>query len=380
MSLDPARLAALAARHGPIARVVVASVQGSAPREPGAAVLVWAEDQSGTIGGGALEYRAVSEARAALPRRPAPSAPRTASDGITLGVDTSRGAEGLPAAALSPDLPDPEAPLASDRALRIPLGPALGQCCGGAVTLLTEYWDEERIAVLTGEVYARPLPNPAPPSSTSPSADAPSDETSAAPKDPPIPAKVARRLEAIRNGSRPATTELLQGWLIEPLARAGAPLWIWGAGHVGRALVDVLAPLPQFQITWADTGPERFPPTLPLGVSARSNPDLPSLARLAPPEALHLILTYSHEIDLALCHTLLGHGFGWAGLIGSDTKWARFRSRLAQLGHDPTAIDAISCPIGRKSYGKHPQAIAIGVAADLLSRQMTSLCMKDATG
>ena len=75
------------------------------------------------------------------------------------------------------------------------------------------------------------------------------------------------------------------------------------------------------------------------------------------------MLTYSHALDLELCHRLLTHGFARAGLIGSATKWARFRARLAALGHPPYAIARIDCPIGNPALGKHPQAIAIGVAA-----------------
>ncbi|MGA1209563.1 MAG: XdhC family protein, partial [Gemmobacter sp.] len=71
---------------------------------------------------------------------------------------------------------------------------------------------------------------------------------------------------------------------------------------------------------------------------------------------------------LALCHGLIGRGFGFAGLIGSATKWARFRARLGALGHAPEAIARISCPIGDPALGKHPQAIAIGVAAELIGR------------
>ena len=81
------------------------------------------------------------------------------------------------------------------------------------------------------------------------------------------------------------------------------------------------------------------------------------------------MLTYSHALDLDLCHRLLAHGFARAGVIGSATKWARFRSRLAALGHAPDAIARIDCPIGDPSLGKHPQAIAIGVAQAVLSRK-----------
>ena len=82
--------------------------------------------------------------------------------------------------------------------------------------------------------------------------------------------------------------------------------------------------------------------------------------------AEHLVLTYSHALDLELCHRILGHGFARLGLIGSATKAARFRARLHDLGHLPVEIQRIACPIGDTSLGKHPQAIALGVATELL--------------
>ena len=88
----------------------------------------------------------------------------------------------------------------------------------------------------------------------------------------------------------------------------------------------------------------------------------------APQNAHHLILTYSHALDLALCNALLGRGFAFAGLIGSATKWARFKNRLSAMGHGPVAINRITCPIGDPALGKHPQMIAIGVAAALLKQ------------
>jgi xanthine dehydrogenase accessory factor len=105
-------------------------------------------------------------------------------------------------------------------------------------------------------------------------------------------------------------------------------------------------------------------------------PDPGLAVALAPKDAEHLILTYSHALDLDLCHRLLTHGFSACGLIGSATKWARFRSRLAALGHSAPAIDRIDCPIGNPSLGKHPQAIAIGVASAFLSRRPDALLME----
>jgi xanthine dehydrogenase accessory factor len=132
-------------------------------------------------------------------------------------------------------------------------------------------------------------------------------------------------------------------------------------------LVDVLAPLPDFTITWVDTAPDRFPDDPKVTIVPAANPG--DLVRHAPADARHLILTFSHALDLDLCHRLLGHGFASLGLIGSKSKAARFRTRLGQLGHTSAEIQRIQCPIGDPAFGKHPQAIAISTAAALLSRQ-----------
>lgn len=298
MSFDVAALGRLIAAHGPVVRVVIAEVQGSSPRGPGTAMVVWADGQEGTIGGGALEWEAAARARALL-------------------------AEGR------------------ERAVeRMPLGPSLGQCCGGAVLLLMERW--ERVQGL-GEVIARPLRGAG-----------------------EMPLAVKRMIATARAQGRLPVPGVVAGWMVEPVARPARALWVWGAGHVGRAVVQVMAPLPEFAITWVDTDAARFPERVPEGVAARIAPDPGDLVAEAPAGADHLILTYSHALDLDLCHRLLGHGFRSAGLIGSATKWARFRSRLAALGHADGQIDRIACPIGDPALGKHPQAIALGVAAALL--------------
>lgn len=304
MSFDREGLASLIAVHGAVARVVVAETAGSAPREAGASMAVWAGGQSGTIGGGALEFEAAARARAML---------------ATGGAD---------------------------RLDRLALGPALNQCCGGAVRLLSETWDKTRLAQVSGTIVARPLPGTR----------------------GEMPLAVQRILARARGeGVRPAA-RIVQGWYVEPVAVPVRDIWIWGAGHVGRALVAVLAPLPGLRLTWADTDAARFP-AVPEGVVQRIAPDPVSLVDEAPRAAEHLVLTFSHALDLELCHRLLGHGFASLGLIGSATKWARFRSRLRALGHPDARISRIRCPIGRPEFGKHPQAIAVGVAADLLKNK-----------
>jgi xanthine dehydrogenase accessory factor len=158
----------------------------------------------------------------------------------------------------------------------------------------------------------------------------------------------------------------MAGWLVEPVAEAERQIWVWGAGHVGRALVSVLAPLPGIAVTWVDVAAERFPEGVPEGVTAVPASDPALLADHAPLGAEHLVLTFSHALDLELCHRLLLRGFRSCGLIGSATKWGRFRSRLKALGHEAQAVGRIRCPIGDPGLGKHPQAIAVGVVAELL--------------
>ncbi len=333
--------------HGRVARVVIAAFEGSSPREVGASMLVWETGQSGTIGGGALEFEAVARARLALAGSPpTPSLPHAG--GGRHGVSGAAAVDGR-------DTPPP--PLVGEgwggwapaKVDRVSLGPALGQCCGGAVTLWTEVF--EAVPVPEAGVIAR-----------GPGA---------------MPLAVKRVLAAARGqGVRPAAG-LVAGWLVEPVAGATRQVWVWGAGHVGRALVSVLAPLPGVAVTWVDVSAERFPDVVPAGVRVLPVAKPEVAVGLASREAEHLVVTYSHALDLELCHRLLGHGFRSAGLIGSATKWARFRARLAALGHSREAILTIRCPIGDPALGKHPQAIAVGVAAEFLAARGVSVGRRD---
>ncbi len=286
-----------ALQFGRVARVVIAGFDGHSPREVGAAMLVWGAGQSGTIGGGALEFQAVARARAML---------------VAGGSRWDREA----------------------------LGPSLGQCCGGVVTLLTEVYD----AVPEGPVVAR----------------GPGE----------MPLAVSRMLAAARGQGVMPAVGMVQGWMVEPVAVPLRQVWVWGAGHVGRALVSVFTPLPGLAITWVDFAVERFPEVS--GIRVLPVPEPERAVALAPLDAEHLIVTFSHALDLELCHRLLGHGFSRCGLIGSATKWARFRARLAALGHGTAEIGRIECPIGDPSLGKHPQEIAIGVAAGMLRPPVVS--------
>lgn len=313
MSIRPDIIEA-ALRRGPFVRVLVAEVKGSAPREAGAAMFVWPDGTTqGTIGGGRLEYEAIATARL----------------------------------------------VTTPRLSRVALGPHLGQCCGGAVTLA---YEPITSPLPEGRWFARPITG--------------AITVTGAPE---MPLALRRALAHARDrGETPRL--LLDGWLIEEIAPPATELWIWGAGHVGRALVSVLSPLPDIRIRWADTGFERFPAPLPEGIESLIAENPADLVTLAPKDAHHLILTFSHALDFELCHRLLSHGFAACGLIGSATKWARFRSRLGILGHSDAQISRIACPIGDPTLGKAPQAIAISVAAGLLKDLRDTRAGMAATG
>ena len=244
--------------------VEVTATRGSAPRDAGTAMKVTPDAIAGTIGGGALEHQAIAHARQML-------------------------AEGR-----------------CEDSQTLPLGPGLGQCCGGAVSL--RYTTAPRPLDA-----ATPLPLP----------DVQSD----------------------------------------------VPLWLWGAGHVGRAVVAACPPR-AFDLTWIDSARDRFPDQILPHVTVTPAADMPRLAAHAPREAHHLIFTYSHDIDLALCAALLNRGAASVGLIGSDTKKSRFSRRLRDMGLDPSGI---TCPIGDKSLGKLPAQIAHGALIALIARTQTKV-------
>ena len=169
-------------------------------------------------------------------------------------------------------------------------------------------------------------------------------------------------LERFTRGDRP---------LLEEAARSTQPtttrLWLYGAGHVGQALVRVLADLP-FQVTLIDERAELLPEDVPANVrtwhAARPVESLHS----ASPGLRYLVMTHDHALDYALCKAILDRNdFAWLGLIGSKSKGARFRSRLAREGVPAERIARLTCPIGVDGVdSKWPAAIAVAVAAQLL--------------
>jgi len=243
----------------PVMLVSVESIVGSTPREAGAKMLVTAERQYGTIGGGNLEYQAC----------------RIARNQLELG-----GRGGLE---------------------RFPLGAGLGQCCGGLVNLMFERLDEH------GD------------------------------------------------------------WRRAAIDERRVALYLFGAGHVGRALVRALEGLP-FDIHWIDTRDGMLPAAPPAGVDAICTDTPEAEVDAAPPGSCFVVMTHDHALDQCLCEQILKRDdFAYFGLIGSAAKRRNFETRMRRRGVDASRFARMTCPIGIAGIGsKQPAQIAISVAAEIL--------------
>jgi xanthine dehydrogenase accessory factor len=260
--------------HQPGVFVTIDSFEGSSPREVGAWMLVLADAVYGTVGGGNLELQAMAYARELL------------------------GAQDMQRV---------------DELRRYPLGPSLGQCCGGVVQL----------------------------------------------KFICIPADDAIKIEAAR---------ALFHWA---RGRNSLQIALFGGGHVGKALVKVLGMLP-CDIHWIDSRDEIFPAQLPDNVQCEHSAPVHVAVNDIAAGSHVLIMSFSHAEDLdvvAQCLTRLRdkNDLPFIGLIGSKSKWATFRHRLEDRGFTAAEIARVTCPIGMDGIaGKEPEVIAVSVAAQLL--------------
>lgn len=244
--------------------VTVESTRGSAPREVGAWMAVFDSGTLGTVGGGHLEWDAMSRARHWL-------------------------------------LQGTGEPL-----VRYALGPALGQCCGGEAVL-----QFERVSAADVE-----------------------------------------RLRAT-------------------LARPGTPVALFGGGHVGRAVVQVLLNLP-VDLTWIDSRDEIFPPELAIQTRCEHSDPVQAAVKDLAPGSRVLIMSFSHSEDIDVVAACLARqreraDLPYVGLIGSKTKWASFRQRLEAQGFSESELAHVTCPIGVPGIAdKRPEVIAVAVAAQIL--------------
>ncbi|MDB2324091.1 xanthine dehydrogenase accessory protein XdhC [Alphaproteobacteria bacterium] len=297
-------------KTGPVVRASVINRKGSAPRDVGAMMLIDQRDIWQTIGGGTLEFDVMRQARQMI-------------------NDTPQKWQ--------------------RRVIKAALGPDMGQCCGGFVEILLEvFGDFERdtlsqLAALAVEnerlvMLAHPLV--------------------AGPELSKISSAEAGLVEAGFNSDKTL--------FIAPISTVTRVVFLYGAGHIGRALVGHLAAL-ELDVHWIDIGPTRFPMQIPSGVRRVIASDPALIAGHAPPDAIHLVITHNHALDEAICYSVLKNDhFARLGLIGSATKRARFQSRLTKAGITPDKIKRLACPIGLPEIaGKQPVRIALSIAAEV---------------
>lgn len=195
---------------------------------------------------------------------------------------------------------------AGEAARQVALGPSLGQCCGGGVRL---------------------------------------------------------RFERVAAADIPALEQRLTPRL--------APVAVFGAGHVGKALVNALAPLP-FAVTWIDSRDGIFPAQVPEQVVCEHSDPLHGEVPQLEPGSRVLTMSFSHAEDLEVVAACLRRlrerdDLPFVGVIGSKSKWATFRHRLAERGFSPDELARVTCPIGLPGItGKEPAVIAASVAAQIL--------------
>ena len=234
----------------PAMMITVVDEQGSTPRNAGAKMLVTADDQHDTIGGGHLEYKAIKIARELLKEK-----------------------------------------IGQPRLERFSLGASLGQCCGGATTLL-----------------------------------------------------------------------------FEPLGTQTTQIALFGAGHVGQALVNILATLP-CRVRWIDERDEQFPAQVPDNVDKVVNEFPVDEVAEMPADSYFIVMTHNHQLDQELTEAILERDdFAYYGLIGSMTKRKKFEHRLKAKGFNDAQLDKMVCPMGIEAVkGKLPAEIAVSVAGEVIS-------------
>lgn len=243
-------LSKLEADSTPAVIITVVEERGSTPRNAGAKMLVSEAQRFDTIGGGHLEYKAIKIARQILAEKQT-----------------------------------------QPRLERFSLGASLGQCCGGATTLL-----------------------------------------------------------------------------FEPMATSTVQITLFGAGHVGKALIPVLASLP-CKIRWIDAREEEFPELIPDGVEKVVNEFPVDEVENQPADSYFIVMTHNHQLDQELTEAILTRNdFKYFGLIGSNTKRNKFIHRLQAKGFSSEQIDRMTCPMGIPEIkGKLPAEIAVSVAGEVIA-------------
>ena len=260
----------------------------------------------GTIGGGALEFAALEAANETLRRGRGPAARRS-----------------------------------------LALGPELGQCCGGRVEWRVETFDRRDLDDLL------------------PLAIAERSASATLSARLGLDGRIQRTLGS--SASERKLARLADDSWTEPIGVLARPVYLFGAGHVGRALALALAPLP-FAVRWIDPRLDSFPAHAPANVTLIHAPEPTAELASATDRALVVVMTHSHALDLEIvAEALRAERFGYVGLIGSATKRGRFLSQMRAAGLTEVHLGRLVCPIGVPGLElKDPAVIAASTAAQLL--------------
>jgi len=318
-------LADISAAGEPAVLVTVAGIRGSAPREIGAKMIVTATETIGTIGGGQLEYQ------------------------------STRVAVGM--------LEEEQLALRS-----FPLGSSMGQCCGGVVEILFEPVQSSMPAWLRDLVALHGQREPAV-IATRISRSAPQKFVVTADgvygsDDNDVDARLLATAREVLADKGSACRNVQEFY--EPVVAPDLDIAVFGAGHVGTAVVDALSVL-DCNIRWVDSRRNIFR-QVPPNVRAVETAEPALEVAAMPPGSFYLVMTHSHALDFDICDRILRRNDArYCGLIGSVSKRRRFEKRFRQQGMPEDLLGGLVCPIGVEGIsGKKPREIAVSVAAEVL--------------
>ena len=169
--------------------------------------------------------------------------------------------------------------------------------------------------------------------------------------------------------------------LFEPMGQPQAHIAVFGAGHVGRALVPLLASLP-CKVRWIDSRESEFPAQIPAGVEKVVNDDVVDEVENMPAGSYFIVMTHNHQLDLELTAAILERNdFTYYGLIGSKSKRAKFEHRLRDRGFQPERVQRMRCPMGiAEVKGKLPIEIAVSIAGEVIATYNANFGEKTADG
>ena len=156
--------------------------------------------------------------------------------------------------------------------------------------------------------------------------------------------------------------------LFEPMGQPQAHIAVFGAGHVGCALVPLLASLP-CKVRWIDSRESEFPAHIPAGVEKVVNDEVVDEVAEMPAGSYFIVMTHNHQLDLELTAAILERNdFTYYGLIGSKSKRAKFEHRLRDRGFQPDTVQRMRCPMGiAEVKGKLPVEIAVSIAGEVIA-------------